>query len=243
MNAIVKPSRAEGSIMAPPSKSMAHRYMICAALSEGESIIDNISYSQDILATIDCIRALGAEVIEEGDRLIIRGHGISASGSLTLNCRECGSTLRFMVPLAMLRDEDTILTGSETLLSRPMWVYEDIAKDKDIFYQKNETGIAIKGRLSSGSFRIPGDISSQFISGLMFALPLLEGDSEINLIPPVDSRSYIDLTIKALLRFGINVKWKDDTRLEIKGGQTYRPADVTIEGDYSNAAFLEVFIH
>lgn len=241
MKAVVRPSKAEGTIMAPPSKSMAHRYMICSALSEGESIVNNISYSQDILATIDCIRALGADVTEEEERLIIRGRGLVADGALTLGCRECGSTLRFMVPLAMMRGEETLLTGSETLMTRPMSVYEDIAASQGIEYKKDEKGITVNGRLTPGRFEIPGNISSQFISGLMFVLPLLNEDSEISLIPPVDSRSYIDLTIKALLKYGIEVRWKDETTLAIKGNQAYSPCEVTIEGDYSNAAFLEVF--
>ena len=184
MKAVVKPSKAEGAILAPPSKSMAHRYMICAALSEGKSVVNNISYSQDILATIDCIRALGAEVIEEEERLHITGRGISTEGLLTLGCRECGSTLRFMVPLAMMRGEETLLTGSETLMTRPMSVYEDIAASQGIMYKKDADGITVKGNLSPGKYEVPGNISSQFISGLMFVLPLLAEDSEIKLIPP-----------------------------------------------------------
>lgn len=241
MKAIFKPSKADGAILAPPSKSMAHRYMICAALSNGVSVIENVSYSQDVLATIDCIRALGAEVIEGEDRLTISGRGIEADGSLLLNCRECGSTLRFMVPLAMMRKEASLLTGSETLMSRPMSVYEDIAAAQGLTYKKSDEGITVAGKLAAGTYSIPGNISSQFISGLMFVLPLLDEDSEISLIPPVDSRSYIDLTIKALAKYGVKVRWSDDTTLVIEGGQSYTPADVVIEGDYSNAAFLEVF--
>ncbi len=241
MKAVIKPTKAEGTIMAPPSKSMAHRYMICAALANGESIIDNINYSEDVLATIDCIRALGAEVIEDGEKLHIIGRGISAGGKVRFSCRECGSTLRFMVPLALLREEESLLTGSQTLLNRPMSVYENIAEGQDLLYKKDEEGITVQGKLSPGSYFIPGNISSQFISGLLFALPNLEGDSTICLIPPVDSRSYIDLTIGALAKFGITVTWADETTLIIKGGQTYKPANVTVEGDFSNGAFLEVF--
>jgi len=241
MKAQVKPSRGEGSVFAPPSKSMAHRYMICAALARGESIIKNINYSEDVLATIDCISALGAEVIKNTDSLIIRGQGLCTSGELKLNCRECGSTLRFMVPLAMLRDEESLLTGSETLLSRPMSVYENIAADQELLYIKNEEGIRVKGRLSAGTYFVPGNISSQFISGLLFALPNLKTDSMICLLPPVDSRSYIDLTLDALALFGVHVRWRDDHTLIIPGNQTFEPGEVTVEGDYSNAAFLEVF--
>ena len=241
MRAVIKPTRAEGSIMAPPSKSMAHRYMIAAALANGESIIDNINYSEDVLATIDCIRALGAEVIEDGEQLHIIGRGISAGGKVRFSCRECGSTLRFMVPIAMLRAEESILTGSETLMGRPMSVYENIADSQDLLYRKDKEGITVKGVLSAGSYFVPGNISSQFISGLLFALPNLENDSTICLIPPVDSRSYIDLTIGALKRFGVEVVWTDETTLHIKGSQNYKPANVTVEGDFSNGAFLEVY--
>lgn len=241
MKAVVKPSRAEGTIMAPPSKSMAHRYMIAAALANGESVISNINYSEDVLATIDCIRALGAEVIENGEELHIIGRGISAGGKIRFSCRECGSTLRFMVPIAMLREEESVLTGSETLMTRPMSVYENIADNQDLMYRKDEEGITVKGVLSSGSYFIPGNISSQFISGLLFALPNLKEDSTIYLIPPVDSRSYIDLTIGALAKFGVKITWADETTLFIEGNQTYVPAEVTVEGDFSNGAFLEVF--
>ncbi len=241
MKAVVRKSRAEGSIMAPPSKSMAHRYMIAAALAKGESIIDNINYSEDVLATIDCISALGAKVTMDGDRLHIYGNGISAGGKVRFSCRECGSTLRFMVPLAMLREEESVLTGSETLMTRPMSVYENIADNQDLLYRKDEEGITVQGVLSAGSYFIPGNISSQFISGLLFALPNLKENSTICLIPPVDSRSYIDLTIGALRMFGVEIVWSDETTLFIKGGQTYSPANVTVEGDFSNGAFLEVF--
>jgi len=240
MKAIFKPSKAEGSVMAPPSKSMAHRYLICAALAEGESLVSNISYSEDILATLDCISEIGAEVIREENQVRIIGKGISAGGILRFSCRECGSTLRFMLPIAMMREEEAVLSGSPTLLNRPMSVYEEIALKQKLFYKKENDGIHVKGSLKAGEFNIKGNISSQFISGLMFVLPLLKEDSRINLIPPVDSRSYIDLTIKALKLFGIEVTWLDSTTLYIKGNQCYEATDVTVEGDYSNAAFLEV---
>ena len=240
MKAVFKPSKAEGVIMAPPSKSMAHRYLICAALANGESIIKNISYSEDVKATLDCISEIGAEVIREKNQVRIIGKGISAGGILRFSCRECGSTLRFMVPIAMMREEESILTGSKTLMGRPMSVYEDVAARQELFYEKTDEGIHVKGRLKSGEYRIPGNISSQFISGLMFVLPLLKEDSVISLIPPVDSRSYIDLTIKALKLFGVEAVWQDETTIAIKGSQEYIPCDLTVEGDFSNAAFLEV---
>ena len=214
MIASFAPSVARGEIMAPPSKSMAHRYMIAAALSDGKSLIDHI------------------EVI---------GRGLSAGGKVKFCCRECGSTLRFFVPVAMMLGRDVTLTGSKTLLSRPMSVYEDIAAKHNIEYYRDEEGIHVNGRLSAGIYEVPGNISSQFITGLLFVLPLLDGDSTIRLIPPVDSRSYIELTLKALKLYGIEAGFVSELELHVSGNRQYECADVTIEGDFSNAAFLDVF--
>ena len=241
MIASFAPSVARGEIMAPPSKSMAHRYMIAAALSDGKSLIDNISYSEDILATIDCIRAIGATVNEYEDHIEVIGRGLSAGGKVKFCCRECGSTLRFFVPVAMMLSRDVTLTGSKTLLSRTMSVYEDIAAKHNIEYYRDEEGIHVNGRLSAGIYEVPGNISSQFITGLLFVLPLLDGDSTIRLIPPVDSRSYIELTLKALKLYGIEDGFVSELELHVSGNRQYKCADVTIEGDFSNAAFLDVF--
>ena len=241
MIASFAPSVARGEIMAPPSKSMAHRYMIAAALSDGKRLIDNISYSEDILATIDCIRAIGATVNEYEDHIEVIGRGLSAGGKVKFCCRECGSTLRFFVPVAMMLGRDVTLTGSKTLLSRPMSVYEDIAAKHNIEYYRDEEGIHVNGRLRAGIYEVPGNISSQFITGLLFVLPLLDGDSTIRLIPPVDSRSYIELTLKALKLYGIEAGFVSELELHVSGNRQYKCADVTIEGDFSNAAFLDVF--
>ena len=241
MIASFAPSVARGEIMAPPSKSMAHRYMIAAAMSDGKSLIDNISYSEDILATIDCISAIGATVNEYEDHIEVIGRGLSAGGKVKFCCRECGSTLRFFVPVAMMLGRDVTLTGSKTLLSRPMSVYEDIAAKHNIEYYRDEEGIHVNGRLSAGIYEVPGNISSQFITGLLFVLPLLDGDSTIRLIPPVDSRSYIELTLKALKLYGIEAGFVSELELHVSGNRQYKCADVTIEGDFSNAAFLDVF--
>ena len=241
MQATIVPGIAQGTVLAPPSKSMAHRYMIAAALSDGKSLIDNISYSEDILATIDCIRAIGATVNEYEDHIEVIGRGLSAGGKVKFCCRECGSTLRFFVPVAMMLGRDVTLTGSKTLLSRPMSVYEDIAAKHNIEYYRDEEGIHVNGRLSAGIYEVPGNISSQFITGLLFVLPLLDGDSTIRLIPPVDSRSYIELTLKALKLYGIEAGFVSELELHVSGNRQYKCADVTIEGDFSNAAFLDVF--
>lgn len=241
MKAIIRPSKARGTVTAPPSKSMAHRLLICAGLSEGESVIRHLAFSDDTEATILSLRALGAEITLDGDTAYVKGTDITRfvpGGAPVLPCHECGSTLRFFIPLCMLSGRKYILTGSEYLMSRPLTVYEDIAAAQDIRFTKAETSVTVEGRLCGGVYEFPGNISSQFVSGLLFALPLLDTTSEIRLIPPVESRPYIDLTLSALRTFGIAVTVDGDT-YRIKGGQHYTPSDVTVEGDYSNAAFFE----
>ena len=220
---------------------MAHRHIICAALAKGESIVRNVDLSQDIGATIDCIRALGAEAEIAGDTVRIRGTSFAEAGSVDLNCRESGSTMRFFMAIAMISGRPARFFGSKTLLSRPFGVYEDICKEHGVTFEKRGDHIFVEGRLGSGEYRLPGNVSSQFVTGLLFVLPLLEGDSIIRLIPPVESGSYIDLTVSALKSAGVNVERQNEETLVISGGQHYKPVDITVEGDYSNAAFLDAF--
>lgn len=237
----ITPSQIKGEVTAPPSKSMAHRLLICASLSAGESIIGNIAYSEDILATIDCIKAMGATVSVNKDTITVCGISPFSVGESVYNCRESGSTLRFFIPIAMLSKSESLFKGYGRLPERPMEVYEKIAFEKGIPYSKKEEGIQVGGTLSSGSYTVRGDISSQFISGLLFALPLCEGDSEIILTGKVESRSYIDMTLSAMMTFGVKAEWKDDSTLFIKGGQKYESRNINVEGDWSNAAFLDAF--
>lgn len=235
-------SRAEGTATAPPSKSMAHRDIIAAALASGTSIITNVAYSEDIKATIDCARELGATVATEDDSVTVTGaFPYKSEGVRKFYCRESGSTLRFFMGIAMGIGGRNAFYGSEKLLSRPLGIYEDICKANSISFKRFEDRIETEGSLHSGVFKIPGDVSSQFITGLLFVLPVLEGDSVILLLPPVESRSYINLTVKALRDFGVNVVWQDDNTLFIKGGSAYTADNITVEGDYSNAAFLDAF--
>ena len=230
---------ASGSIKAPPSKSMAHRMLICAALAKGTSVIDGISECDDVLATLDCMKAMGVPFVREGDRVTVSGIDMTAARPISsLACRESGSTLRFFVPICLLSGNNTMLISSGSLMKRPMNVYEALAKDKGFVFVQDEQSVIVKGPLSAGEYRVAGDVSSQFISGLIFALPLVKGDSIINITPPVESRSYINLTISALAEFGVSVEWQDDHTLFIKGGQTYQSVNTSVEGDYSNAAFL-----
>ena len=233
---------AKGCIKAPPSKSMAHRMLICAGLSKGVSTVHGIAESEDVLATIDCLKALGAKIKREGDTVSVTGLGASLdeiSDDVILKCRESGSTLRFFIPICLAMSKPISLTGSERLLERPLGIYEDICREKDMFFSHKSGSIKVEGPLKAGTYKMAGNVSSQFVSGLLFALPLLDGESKIELIPPVESRSYIDMTIDALSKFGIEVYWDGENTLIIPGQQTYMQSEVSVEGDYSNGAFFE----
>ena len=241
MRAVINKSTASGTVFAPPSKSMAHRMLIGAGLSQGKSVIKGISDSEDMKATLDSLTALGAKIEISGDTVTIRGADLfNLPENPHLKCRESGSTLRFFIPLCLMsEDREVTLSGSEYLFSRPLSVYEEICRKQGIEYLREGASLKLKGTLKSDNFRIKGNISSQFITGLLFALPLLSKDSTITLIPPVESLSYINLTIQALKVFGVEIKWQDEKTLYIKGNQQYKAVDTVVEGDYSNAAFFE----
>ena len=241
MTVTVSPSKAKGAVQAPPSKSMAHRYLIAAGLANGISVIKGLSPSEDILATMDCLKALGAKIDFDGTTATVEGIDPKIScGHFSLPCRESGSTLRFFIPLCLLSSAPHTLTGYGRLLSRPQTVFESLCQEQDLTFLRKEDSILVQGPLKAGCFQIPGNISSQFISGLLFALPFAGGTSTIELIPPIESRSYIQLTLSVLSRFGIDVCWLNNTTLQVKSG-TYTPCNVAVEGDYSNAAFLDAY--
>lgn len=242
MRVKIEKSTARGRIYAPPSKSMAHRMLIAAAMCEGESQIDGISSCEDVLATIDCLRTLGAKIEYEGDSVRIFGIDfLSARANRSLACRESGSTLRFFIPLLWLSGNEARLVGSEKLLSRPQSVYEEIAAEKGVLFAKSSDSITVKGPLKSGEYRVRGDVSSQFITGLLFALSLLWDDSRIIITTALESRSYIDLTISAMAEFGVRAIWENDSTIYINGAQKYRAGRVSVEGDYSGSAFTDAF--
>ena len=238
MQVKIYPSEAHGEISAPPSKSMAHRLLIAAGLAEGESRVRGIADSEDILATMDCLASLGAEVRYDGNDVLVKGTSPLSvrEERAVFPCRESGSTLRFFIPLCLLSGKEELLTGSRKLLTRPLSVYEEICGKQGLLFQKGETSLVVKGPLVPGEYQFPGNISSQFVTGLLFALPLLDGDSVLRLIPPVESGSYISMTISALEQFGVRVQKESETEYRIPGGQKYAPRDVTVEGDWSNAA-------
>ena len=237
----ISPSKAYGQMEAPPSKSMANRFLICAGCAQGTSVISNIDLSGDIGATLDCLRALGVKAVYENRCVTVRGIDIRAlKQPAMLDCAECGSTLRFMIPVCLMSGHRFELTGSETLFTRPLTVFEEICKKQNLTYEKKGNHLSVAGRLQPGDYVIKGNISSQFVSGLLFVLPLLEKDSVIRLLPPLVSRPYIDMTIQALQQFGVRVSWMDEYTLRIPGGQQYLPqANLRVEGDYSNAAFFD----
>ena len=236
MKAVFSPSTPRGSVEAPPSKSAAHRRLICAGLADGVSFLSGIAPSEDIAATVDCLCSLGAKIDFTGNAATVIGCDPRKATSATLPCRESGSTLRFFLPLCLLSGASFTLSGSEKLLSRPLSVYEELASEKGFLLNKEKNAVSVAGRLTPGTYTLPGDVSSQFVTGLLFALPLLDGDSTIVLTPPVESRSYIDMTLAALAEHGVRAEWTDETTLSVPGGQTYLPRAGKIEGDWSNAA-------
>ena len=241
MRVKISPCHPRGTIAAPPSKSMAHRMLICGGLAAGGvSVIHGISDSDDVSATLACLSAMGVTYKKQGDTVEITGTDVRGKRPpALLDCHESGSTLRFFIPLCLMSGTDFTLTGTRKLLSRPLDVYTTICDEQGLHFSPADDKLEVSGRLSAGDYKIPGNISSQFISGLLFALPLCDGDSTIAIIPPIESRSYLDLTIEALAAFGIEVRWTDDKTLFIRGNQQYRPAEASVEGDYSNAAFFE----
>ena len=242
MNVKIYKGTPSGRVLAPASKSMAHRMLISAAMANGTSRISGISDCEDVMATIKCLRALGAKIEQCGTYVNVSGIDMtSATPREALDCNESGSTLRFLLPIALLSGKNTLFMGADGLMRRPMHVYEDLCKKRGLTYNADGESIAVRGPLSPGEYEVVGNVSSQFISGLLFALPCLPEDSKIKIIPPIESRSYIDLTIEALALFGIEIKWLDDTTLFVKGGQKYTPSDLTVEGDYSGAAFIDAF--
>ena len=240
MTVSILPSHPKGCVAAPPSKSMAHRYLIAAALSEGISHVAGIAPSEDILATIDCLRALGANITVQDGVATVRGFDPkSAAPQMPLACRESGSTLRFLLPLCWLSGNPATLSGSARLLERPLSLYAEIAAREGLTLTKNGGTVTVCGRLSGGEYTLRGDVSSQFITGLLFALPFTGKECKLHLLPPIESRSYLDLTVDALARFGSGISWIDDTTLLIPANDRLQAADVRVEGDYSNAAFFD----
>ena len=240
MKVKVYPSVCTGEIQIPPSKSMAHRAIMCASLAKGKSVISNIAYSDDILATIAGMRALGASIMMEKDTVVIEGIQSLPQKPLQVDCNESGSTLRFFVPLFTLSGQPITFLGRNRLLKRPQGVYQTMFEQQGHRFEQTEQQLIVQGALKAGSYEIDGSISSQFITGLLFALPLLEQDSIIHIKPPFESRSYIELTLQMLKTFGVTAEFQDNHTLYIPGNQSYQACDYAVEGDYSQMAFYAV---
>lgn len=263
----ITPSKLSGKLKLPPSKSIAHRHIICASLADGVSEISNIAYSQDILASIDAMKALGASFDMKEDTLKVCGIGSKVNWprshkeklavkdkscedlnindkkeKIEINCKESGSTIRFLLPILTLFDKKFIIKAEGRLLKRPMDPYFEIFDREGVIYQENQESLSIEGgkKFRSDRFYIDGTVSSQFISGMMFLLPLLDHNSEIIIKNKLESKSYVDLTIDSLAKYNIEIENDSYRRFKIKGKQKYRHTDSYIEGDYSQAAFFVV---
>ncbi len=243
MDITITPGRLSGTVTPPPSKSQAHRVLIAAALADGESVISNVACSQDIEATMSCLENLGAEFVREGSTVTVRGMGANAMSPLRrlayprLDCGESGSTLRFLIPVALAVRGGGIFSGRGRLMERPQKPYFDLFDEKGIFHEQKNGVLTVTGMLTPGIYQLPGNVSSQFVTGLLYALPLLDGDSKLILTTSLESADYVSMTLDTLKTFGIQAKWENTSTLLIRGRQTYRPCDMAIEADWSQAAF------
>lgn len=259
MDIKIKPSKLSGNVVIPPSKSFAHRALICAALSEGKSIVRNIELSDDIRATLEALEELGATSKIENMSIEIEGiqimnndvhdinnniHGMNNNMHI-INCNESGSTLRFMIPIAAALGYKCRFEMSGNLGKRPLDVYYDIFDKNGIKYKRGENYLEIDGNLNAGEYDIPGNISSQFITGMLFALSMLEEDSLLKITDKIESKSYIDITLQCLKDFGIEIENNNYRKFRIKGNQKYKCRKekqgynkYTVEGDFSQGAFF-----
>ena len=247
MNIYIWPGRAKGDAKVPPSKSMAHRLLLSAALSDKACKVNNIALSEDVLATLDCIQALGKTIRIKDSCCLLSGSGITkiqsaqpAAAPVVLPVRASGSTLRFLIPIALTLGKPVRFTGAKRLFQRPLDVYQTLSEKEGFLFERGDDSLCVCGRLSPKTYEIPGNISSQFISGLLFALALLASDSKIRILPPVESRPYIDMTIEALQMFGILCEWQSAYEILVHGGSSFQRSEVAVEGGFSSAAYLEL---
>ena len=223
MNVTIQPKKLAGAVIPPPSKSMAHRVVLASMLSGRAAPVSAPGQSQDILATSRCVAALREDA--------------SRNGLPFLDCGESGSTLRFLIPIALALRGGGVFTGRGRLMQRPQKPYFDLFGEKGIFYEQKDGTLTVRGRLIPGVYMLPGDVSSQFVTGLLFALPLLEGDSEIRITSPLESRSYVDMTLEVLEHAGVRVEHQEHQVFQVPGGQSLRAGDMTVEADWSQAGF------
>lgn len=235
MDIKIVPSPLSGEINIPPSKSAAHRALICAALSEGTSRVEPYCTSEDIKATAACLRALGMRIEEDGKGYTV-GRGERIKGG-TLDFGESGSTARFLLPVAAALGAEVTAKGKGRLPERPMKVLTDLLRQHGVEVSSDNLPMTLKGKMTAGEFALPGNISSQYISGLMLAAPLLDGDTEIIPTTALESVGYIDMTVDAVKGQGVGVE-ETEKGWKISADQSYKPRDIKIEGDWSQAAFF-----
>ena len=248
MNVKIKTSKLKGTLTARPSKSFAHRYLFASALSENANIISNIDFSNDIIATLDCIYAYGKKHFREYEKHIVRfSHECIKNFEPTFDCKESGTTLRIFLPIAIQKYEKATFIGSDRLIERGVNIYEEIFKY--VRFYKDKYSIKTNGLINAGKYELTGNISSQYISGLLYALPLLDDNSEITISTKLESKDYVLMTLDVLKNYGISIETNIYKQLDenhkiyfkINGNQNYIANDFSIEGDYSNAAFIDAF--
>ena len=240
---IIKVDKLVGELSPPPSKSVLHRYIIASSLAKGISKIENISFSEDIIATIEAMKKLGAKIEQKENYLLIDGSDTfkNLNENIEIDCNESGSTLRFLFPLSIVEENKVLFKGRGKLFKRPMTPYfKNFEKYKIKHSYIDENAILLEGQLKSGIYKIDGNISSQFITGLLFSLPLLEGESKIIINGKLESSNYIDISLDCLSKFGIKIINNSHQEFVIEGNQSYRAGNYRTEADYSQAAFFLV---
>ena len=239
MKVKILPSKTSGEVSAPPSKSFAHRYLIGSVLSRGKCVIKNIADSDDISATLSCIEQLGGSVTKDGNTVTIIPTNEKQIENAVFDCKESGSTLRFFIPVVLATGaKNCTFSGSERLLARGIKEYEKLFENSDVKINSDEKSIEVNGTLSAGNYEISGEVSSQYTTGMLFALSGLFGKSTLKITGNAESRAYVDMTIKVLKDFGADIAEPEKNFFEINGKGRLSPGEFTVEGDWSNAAFL-----
>lgn len=239
MKVKILPSKTSGEVSAPPSKSFAHRYLIGSVLSRGKCVIKNIADSDDISATLSCIEQLGGSVTKDGNIVTVVPTNEKQIENAVFDCKESGSTLRFFIPVVLATGaKNCTFLGSERLLARGIKEYEKLFENSDVTIKSAEKSIEINGTLSAGNYEISGEVSSQYTTGMLFALSVLDGKSTLKITGNAESRAYVDMTIKVLKDFGADIAEPEKNFFEINGKGRLSPGEFTVEGDWSNAAFL-----
>ena len=239
MKVKILPSKTSGEVSAPPSKSFAHRYLIGSVLSRGKCVIKNIADSDDISATLSCIEQLGGSVTKDGNTVTVIPTNEKQIENAVFDCKESGSTLRFFIPVVLATGaKNCTFLGSERLLARGIKEYEKLFENSDVTIKSDEKSIEVNGTLSAGNYEISGEVSSQYTTGMLFALSVLSGKSTLKITGNAESRAYVDMTIKVLKDFGADITENEKNFFEINGKGRLSPGEFTVEGDWSNAAFL-----